>query len=137
MTGWRIQGLRYAAVGVLSNTLLYALYLLSTNAGVGHKTAMTALFLVGMLQTYVFNRCWTFNYRGRVPGSLARYLMAYGSSYLLNLVALYLFVDKLGYHHALIQAIAVAVIAATLFLVQSTWVFQTPRTGTLDVGGAA
>lgn len=133
---WRVQGTRYVVIGLLSNAVLYLAYLGLTAVGVGHKSAMTALFGVGTLQTFVFNRRWTFDHDGHVSPSLLRYLVAYGGCYLLNLALLYVLVDRLGLPHAPIQGLAVLCLAVLLFVLQKFWVFRqsaTPDVATGDV----
>lgn len=124
MTGWRREGARFAAVGLLSNATLYLVYLGLTALGLGHKLAMTLLFALGTLQTFVLNRTWTFRHGGRLPRSLARYLAAYGACYVLNLAVLYVLVDRHGLPHAVVQGFAILGIAVLLFLVQKLWVFR-------------
>ena len=89
------QFVRYAIVGLISNGVLYLAYLVLTWLGLGHKFAMTLLYVVGVLQTFVFNRNWTFKHGGLVGAALTRYAVAYGFGYLLNFAALALFVDVL------------------------------------------
>lgn len=120
------QLIKYGVVGVASNGVLYLLYLLLTYLGLGHKTAMTLLYVVGVLQTYFFNRNWTFSHGGHVGVSLARYVAAYGLGYLVNLVALMVLVDRLGLPHRWVQGGMIFAVAGLLFLLQRYWVF--PRT---------
>lgn len=126
MTGWWLQGLRFVAIGLASNAILYLLYLLLTWGGLGHKTAMTLLFAVGTLQTFVFNKRWTFAHQGLIPVSLLRYVAIYSLAYLLNLAALLFFVDYLGLPHQIVQGVMILMLAAMLFLLQKFWVFRTP-----------
>ncbi len=120
----RRQFLRYALIGLTSNAVLYAAYLALTGVGVGHKTAMTLLYVVGTLQTYIFNRRWTFLYRGRIPGSMLRYAATYAFGYLLNLTALFALVDILGLPHRPVQAVLIVTVAVSIFLLQKYWVFR-------------
>lgn len=137
MTTWRIQSLRFIIVGLASNLILYLTYLVLTYVGIGHKTAMTLLYLIGMLQTFLFNKRWTFSHHGNTARSLWRYFAAYGACYLLNLALLYGFVDGLGWSHALVQGLAVVSIAGLLFVVQKCWVFRgnKPRCPQAQAGG--
>lgn len=123
-SGVRRQFLRYALIGLTSNGVLYAGYLGLTNIGMGHKTAMTLLFAAGTLQTYVFNRRWTFLYRGRIPGSMLRYAATYAFGYLLNLSALHMLVDVWGLPHRVVQAVLIVVVAVAIFSLQKYWVFR-------------
>ena len=120
---------RYAVVGVLTNALGYLAYLLITALGVGPKTAMTALYLIAVLISYVGNRQWSFADRGSVPASFARYLAVHVGGYLLNFTLLLVFVDQLGLPHQLVQAAAIGIVALFLFTAFRLFVFNSPRSG--------
>jgi putative flippase GtrA len=128
MTNWHLQGLRFMVVGLGSNVVLYLLYLFLTTAALGHKTAMTLLFALGVVQTFAFNKRWTFRHQGFIQSSLLKYILIYSLAYLLNLTALLLLVDTLGYPHQIVQGVMILSIALMLFLLQKFWVFRTPAT---------
>jgi len=123
---WHIQLSRYAVVGLASNAVGYLLYLLLTHFGMGYKSAMSLLYAVGVVQTFYFNRSWSFGHQGRVHGALARYVIAYALGYLLNLGLLWFAVDRLHLPHQIVQAIAIVLVAASLFLMHRYWVFAEP-----------
>ena len=122
----RRQLMRYIVVGVTSNLLLYLAYIGLTTLGLGHKTAMTLLYVTGGLLTFFANRTWSFNHRGSGPSALARYVIAYIFGYLFNLALLWLFVDRLHQPHLLVQAAAIVLVAVSLFLLNKFWVFAPP-----------
>lgn len=122
-----LQSARFLVVGLISNTLLYLLYLALTVIGTEPKLAMTLLYSLGVLQTFVFNKRWTFSHNGLVGQSLGRYLSVYGVSYVINFSVLYLFVDILGWSHLLVQGGAIIVLAVGLFFAQKCWVFSTTK----------
>jgi putative flippase GtrA len=117
------QFFRYSFVGICANLLLYLLYLLSTHFGIGHKTAMTALFAVGVMMTFLFNRNWSFSHGGHIPRALRRYATIYLAAWLINLVVLYLFVDLWAFPHQAVQGIMIITLAIFLFTAQKVWVF--------------
>lgn len=119
-----VQFLRYAIVGVVSNAVLYALYLFLTWAGVGPKIAMTLLYAFGVAQTFVFNRKWSFQHQGKGSPALVRYASAYGFGYLLNLIVLLVLVDQWGFPHQWVQGAMILILAVMLFLLQRYWVFR-------------
>lgn len=120
------EALRFGIVGLVSNILLYLLYLLGTAYGFGHKTTMTLLFAVGTLQTFLFNKRWSFEHRDGSRTSFAKYVFIYCLAYLLNLAALWVFVDHLSLPHQIVQGVMIPTIAVMLFLLQKFWVFRTP-----------
>jgi len=118
------QFIRYALVGLASNVLLYLLYLLITGLGLGHKLAMTLLYGLGVLWTFLFNRNWSFQHGGEAASALRRYVFAYLAGYLLNWLVLYSLVDQLGWPHQFVQGFMILLLAIGLFLAQKFWVFR-------------
>lgn len=117
------QFTRYAIVGLASNFILYILYLALTELGMGYKSAMTLLYVVGVAQTFIFNKKWSFRHGGNVAGAFTRYTSVYAAGYALNLFALWLFVDRMVFPHQIVQGIMIVTLAVFLFLAQKYWVF--------------
>jgi putative flippase GtrA len=126
MTSRMIQPLRYAVVGVLSNLSGYLVYLTITWQGVEPKTAMTGLYIVGAMVSFMGNRRWTFSHEGNAAASLVRFGIAHVLGYLLNLTLLVIFVDRLGYPHQWVQAAAIFIVAFFLFVAFRLFVFPPP-----------
>ncbi|NCF63044.1 MAG: GtrA family protein [Gammaproteobacteria bacterium] len=118
------QFFRFVIVGLASNLLLYLAYLLITAMGMGHKTAMSVLYLTGVCLTFAFNRNWTFGHDGRVPAAFAGYLALYAFGYLVNLFALFMLVDRMGLDHRWVQGVMILALAVFFFLVQKFLVFR-------------
>ena len=121
------QFLRYATVGLVSNGVGFLLYLALTAAGMEHKIAMTLLYVLGVVQTFLFNKRWSFKHGGMHGPAFVRYCISYGLGYVLNLVVLIVFVDRFGYPHQIVQGVMVLSLAVMLFLLQKFWVFRTTR----------
>ncbi|HRZ05535.1 MAG TPA: GtrA family protein [Candidatus Competibacteraceae bacterium] len=120
-----VQLSRYVVVGLVSNAIGYLLYiLLTTLLGIGHKTSMTLLYVIGTLQTFVFNKRWTFEHDGATHKAFMRYIAAYAFGYLLNLLVLLILVDQQGLPHQWVQGVMIISLAAMLFLLQRYWIFR-------------
>ena len=117
------QLVRFGIVGVASNGVLYLAYLLLSSAGLGAKTAMSLLYVVGVIQTFVFNKRWSFRHDGVHGPAFVRYCIVYVGGYLLNLLALFVLVDMHGYPHQVVQGILILTLAALMFVLQKYWVF--------------
>lgn len=118
-----LQFSRYAVVGLLSNFVGYLLYLAITGWGMGPKLAMSLLYFVGVVQTFWFNKKWSFRFTGAATPAMVRYAAAYAAGYVVNLSMLLLLVDHVGLPHQWVQGVMILVIAAMLFLAQRYWVF--------------
>jgi len=121
------QIFRFGIVGFTSNIVLYLLYLLTTQIGVDPKIAMTLLFFIGALQTFLVNKNWTFSNQNSSKFSFIKYALIYSFAYLMNFLALVGFVDNLNIPHQIVQAAMVPTIAIMLFSLQKYWVFRRPE----------
>lgn len=118
------QLIRYGVVGVTSNAAIYSVYLFITYLGVEPKTAMTLVYIIGASIGFIGNRKWTFAHRGNPASAALRYLLAHLFGYLLNFLILVTFVDRLGYAHQWVQAMAIIIVAGLLFVVFKYFVFR-------------
>lgn len=118
------QFVRYATVGLISNIFLYVAYLGLTFAGLEPKLAMTLLYAVGVAQTFIFNKRWSFRHTGAHGTAFVRYCIAYATGYFINLAALFILVDRLGYAHQIVQGVMILALAVMLFMLQKFWVFR-------------
>lgn len=121
------QFFRYCVTGLVQNGAGYLLYLLVTWLGVEPKIAMSVLFMTGVAISFLLNRNWSFGDKASAAGSLARFVIAYMIGYGLNLAALLVFVDWLGYPHQWVQGFAIITIAVVLFLLNRYFVFTDAR----------
>lgn len=122
---------RFAIVGVCSNGALYLAYIGLSLAGMGHKTAMTVTFVLGILVTFALNRSWSFQSTRPAGGAFVRYAATYIFGYAVNLLALLLLVDLAGFPHQLVQALMVVLVATMMFIMQRRWVFGDPSDSAL------
>jgi len=115
----------YGLIGVINNTAGYLMYLMITYFGGPPKIAMTILYFVVATASFLGNRKLTFKHQGHLLGSGIRYIVAHFFGYFLNLTILIVMVDCLGYAHQLVQAAAIFIVAAFLFLALKYFVFPT------------
>ncbi len=125
----RQQFVRYVLVGLGSNVAIYLVYLLLTSWGWNPKLAMSLLYFIGVLQTFVFNKKWAFRFNGAATPALVRYATAYALGYVVNLSTLMLLVDQMGLPHQWVQGAMIVVVAMMLFLAQRYWVFPSTAKG--------
>lgn len=118
------QFLRYAGVGLLVNIFAYGTYLLITSEGMGHKTAMTLVFIVAVTASYLGQKKITFRHRGEYRRTYAKFWVVFGSCYVFNFCVMYVAVDILGFVHQLVQLGLIFFDAPVVFMLQKFLVFQ-------------
>jgi putative flippase GtrA len=118
------QFLKYSLIGIVSNGTGYVLYLILTSLSLEPKVAMTLVYLTGATIGFIGNRQWTFRHTGKISSSLAKYTLVHSFGYLLNYSILHVFVDRMGYPHQIVQAIAIIIVAVFLFVTFKIIVFR-------------
>ena len=117
------QVLRYIITGVMSNGIGYLFYLTATLLlNIGHKTAMTGLYAIGVMVNFSINRRWTFRSIRSVRSGLLRFLLAIVVGYFLNLILLFTCVDFIGWPHQFVQAGAIMMMAIYFFIINKHYV---------------
>lgn len=132
----RTQLIRYVIVGLASNAVIYVAYVVLTQFGVGPKLAMSMLYCVGVLQTFVFNKKWTFRFQGAAAPTLVRYATVYAMGYAIQFLALMWLVDQMGLPHQWVMGVLILMVALLLFMAQKFWVFRAPSCLELEAGSA-
>lgn len=120
----RKQFIRYVVVGLASNAVIYVVYLALTQLGMGPKLAMSLLYCLGVLQTFVFNKTWSFRFEGAATPALVRYATVYAMGYVIQFLALMLLVDRMGLPHQWVMGVLILFMALLLFIAQKFWVFR-------------
>ncbi|MEM0937012.1 MAG: GtrA family protein [Pseudomonadota bacterium] len=77
---------RYAVVGVATNALLYALFVILFWAGIGPVVAAALCYGLGISLSYLLNRSWSFGSAASHGRDLPRFLLSYGIGFLATLV---------------------------------------------------
>lgn len=123
--------IRYALVGVVSNGLGFLAYLGLTGLGFAPKVTITCLYAFSATLGYFGNRSWSFRYQGPQGAAALRYALAHLTGYGINFMMLDVLVERLGYAHEAVQALAIPVVALYLFVVFRFFVFVSSRTEVL------
>ena len=119
------QFLRYGLIGLTANAIGYGLYLSMTHFGVGYKISMSLLYFMGLLQTFVFNKRWTFRHHGDIARTFWKYFLLYAGGYALNLCAMIVLVDQMALMHQWVMLGLMLLMPLVFFGGQKYWVFRT------------
>lgn len=116
--------MRFGAVGLATNLVGYAAYLIITAAGVMPMLAVTILFSMGTVVSFLGNRTYTFRKSSAQKRAGLKYATVYFLGYILNLSILFVFVDRVGLPHQAVQAAAILIVAVVLFVLSKWYVFS-------------
>lgn len=121
-----IQFVKFLVVGCINTGLHYAVfYTLYTYLGVYYLLASTIGYSVGLVNSYVLNRTWTF--RSQMENQKAQFARFIGVNFMslaVNLGALKLFVAAGGLPPELSQVLAIAFSLMANFIGNKFWTFR-------------
>lgn len=121
------QFIRYSILGFVTNSLGFSAFILLTYFfSLEPKLAMSILYFIGTIVSFIVNWQWVFSNDQNVLVASCRFLFAHLLGYFLNFTILLIFFDRLGYSYLLVQAIGIIIVAIFLFIIFKIFVFM-PR----------
>ena len=119
------QMFRYGLVGLSLNFTMYIVYLILTTFYFSPFNAIFLLYPLGILVSFFAHRGLTFKLNSLKWSffELSKYVFLYVIGFFLNLLLLYVFFERLGYPHQLVQLSAIFIVAGFLFVSMKLFVF--------------
>lgn len=121
------QFVKFALVGLMTTALNFTIYgLLLLGLGVHYLVAATVAFIVATLNSYTFNRRWTFRAGPHRHRRLVKFALVQSVGLGINLLALALLVEHLGFedHKLLAQLISNGCVVLSNFTGNKFWTFR-------------
>ena len=116
---------RFAIVGLATSALYYCLLMLIVELlALDPTLASSACYIILVAFNYLMHHQWTYSVEGRHATRLGRYFCMITGGFLNNGAIMYLGVSWLDVNYLLVQAAAIAVIAAWNFALCTLWVFE-------------
>jgi putative flippase GtrA len=119
-----LQWLRFVIVGASNTLLSWCVYALLEHVGVHYLLASGIAFAIGAINSYVFNRRWTFRSHGRPLPEVIRFGVVQCVGLALDVSLLYVLVHHVGVHHLIAQALVFPVASAATFTLSRSWAFR-------------
>jgi putative flippase GtrA len=119
--------LRFLAVGVLNTCVgLGSIFAFKYFLGLGDAPANFCGYLIGLTNSFFWNRRWTFSHSGRIGIAAARFLLVFVVAYAVNLAVALICIHLLGVNAYLAHAIATAPYTVIFYLGSRYFAFS-PR----------
>lgn len=118
---------RYGISGVIGiSTNLLVLYLLTDMTGLWYVFSATLAYIVGYVVTFTLQKYWTFKDMSyaRIPRQATSYLIIAIGAFVVDLIALYVLVDILGFWYLGSQVVVLGIIAVASFLLNKNITFK-------------
>ena len=116
---------KFGITGVMNTLVDCVIFLLLTHMGVAIYFAQVVSYSCGMLNSYIVNRSWTFQSKGKFfSRQMMRFIIANLSLLVLSLVLLWIFTEQLGLIKLLAKLCSTVLIMVIGFVVNRLWVFR-------------
>lgn len=126
-TGEAIKAGKFALVGVANTLIDMGVFaLLAQLMGVNVYLSQCISYSAGVLNSYIFNRSWTFKTKEHFwSPALLRFLVLNFIMLALSTVIIWVFYDLLSVHKLIAKCISVPITMILNFLASRLWVFHT------------
>lgn len=88
--------IRFIFVGGINTSVGYGIYALCLFGGIHYAIAQSISTVVGVMNSYLWNKFFTFKQPRKSISEFAKFVSVYAASYILTLLLLWIFIDILG-----------------------------------------
>lgn len=123
--GLLVQFVKFGLVGV-SNTIITALviWLLLKVLGVSDLPANISGYIAGLINSFIWNRRWTFESKSKVKDTVFKFILTFVISYLLQLGVLYVLLHYLPVDAYWCHLLAMVVYTLVNFILNKFYTFK-------------
>ena len=120
---WKLSGVFYGLFGQAGKDLEgFVLRLGATS--VDATLANILGYSAGILNSFIWNKLWTFQVKHKIAAQFGRFLALNCSCLILSSASLFLFTDSFGWPYLPIWFITMGIVTLLNFFISKIWVFQ-------------
>lgn len=122
------QFTKYGVVGLSNVMISYVIFLVALKAGLAYPYALFAGHIIGVLNSYVWNKWWTFQARNTpIRREFSTFFLVYLGTFFLNLSLLYALVNMVEMKIWLAQLTLIIFITLVNFVGHKYWSFEAKK----------
>lgn len=118
------QFMKFGIVGVINTVSSWIFYYTLLFFSVHYIIATTIAYVLSSIIGFILNKTWVFKSKNKVSSSLIKYIITYGSSYLLNIGLMYTFVDILKISDKIAPILVLFFTIPYNYVFSKIWVFK-------------
>lgn len=120
-----ISFLKFCLVGAANTAISLIVYYLLYAVGVNYAVSMATGYIISSIFGYFLNKTWVFKQKkSKVQNSIFKYYLLYGSSLILNLICMTLFIKGLGMSDMIAPILTIVITTLYNFIFNKIWVFK-------------
>lgn len=120
-----MQFFKFGIVGVMNTVSSWIIYYALVFVNINYLIATTIAYFISSIIGYCLNKVWVFKKKeDKKINSVIKYYIVYISSYFLNILCMYIFVDVLGVSKLIAPVLVLFITVPYNFLFSRLWVFK-------------
>lgn len=116
--------IRFLFVGGINTVVGYGAYALFIAAGLNPYLATTCSTIIGVINSYFWNKYFTFKQPKKSLSEIIRFVLVYAVSYAANLGLVYIFVDMMGMNSYVSGAVCLFVVTIVSYVGHNFFSFK-------------
>lgn len=120
-----IQFIKFGVVGCSNTVLFILIYWLLVYLSINYLIANIISYVLSSIWGYVLNKIWVFKVKnGKIVSSILKYYIVYGTSFIINLIGMYLMVDILKVNKFIAPILIMCITIPYNFIFNKLWAFR-------------
>ena len=119
-----IKFIKFGIVGVFNTLSSTCYYWILVYFGVNYLVSTTIAYLLSSIIGYFLNDKMVFKQKNKNKLAIVRYYVVYGTSYLLNMLCMYIYVDVLSLSQYVAPLLVLFITVPYNFILSRLWVFK-------------
>jgi putative flippase GtrA len=120
-----VQFIKFGFVGISNTLISIGIYYLLVYFKFNYIIANILGYIISSIWGYTLNSKWVFNQSDiKISKSVMRYYIVYGSSFLINILCMYIFVDILDISKIIAPILTMMVTVPYNFIFNKVWAFN-------------
>ncbi|MEY8349123.1 GtrA family protein [Bacillus cereus] len=116
--------LKFGLVGIFNTLITIISYIILVKFGVNYLIANIISYLIGVANSYYWNKNWVFQSNGRNLSVFLKFLIVNLIVLAFNTLSLFILVDKLLYNEFIAQIFAIGIGMIMNFFLNKIWTFN-------------
>ncbi len=116
--------MKFVLVGISNNVVAFSVFYLLSRVGYSYFIAFTLCYAAGILNSYIWNKFWTFQSKDRIAYEFFKFTTIYLIAYAVNLAMLAFLIEVFVFNANLSLIISTGLTTLFSFIGHKRWSFR-------------